>query len=159
MKSFILKEFCIIVILFLVKSENYPYRSDYLWITVPDHNDWLYRVGEEAKIEIGFYLYGIPQNIEINYEIGPDMLPSISMGKAALQNGKTIISIGTMTRPGFLDLRLTAKIGDKSYPHHIKVGFSPELLRPYTVNPLDFDDFWKETLEIARKTKLSYTIN
>ena len=29
--------------------ENYPHRSDYLWLTVPDHADWLYKVGEKAK--------------------------------------------------------------------------------------------------------------
>ena len=86
------------------------------------------------------------------------MLPSTSSGKANLENGKAIISIGTMTRPGFLDLRLTAKIGSKTYPHHVKVGFSPELLNPYTQNPLDFDDFWEETLATARKTKLTYNI-
>lgn len=27
-------------------AENYPYRSDYLFVTVPDHADWLYRTGE-----------------------------------------------------------------------------------------------------------------
>ena len=31
-----------------VKAENYPYRSDYLWLTVPDHADWLYKTGEQA---------------------------------------------------------------------------------------------------------------
>ena len=158
MKEFILKLAYLLLLLSLITSENYPYRSDYLWITVPDHRDWLYKVGEEAKIEVGFYLYGIPQDIEISYEIGPDMLPSTSSGKVNLENGKAIISIGTMTRPGFLDLRLTAKIGSKSYPHHVKVGFSPELLNPYTQDPLDFDEFWKETLENARKTKLTYNI-
>ena len=158
MKELTLKIFCHLLLLSFITSENYPYRSDYLWITVPDHRDWLYKVGEEAKIEVGFYLYGIPQDIEISYEIGPDMLPSTSSGKANLENGKTIISIGTMTRPGFLDLRLTAKIGSKTYPHHVKVGFSPELLNPYTQDPLDFDDFWKETLATARKTKLTYNI-
>lgn len=158
MKEFTLKLTCLLLLLSLITSENYPYRSDYLWITVPDHRDWLYKVGEEAKIEVGFYLYGIPQDIEISYEIGPDMLPSTSSGKVNLENGKAIISIGTMTRPGFLDLRLTAKIGSKSYPHHVKVGFSPELLNPYTQDPLDFDEFWKETLESARKTKLTYNI-
>jgi cephalosporin-C deacetylase-like acetyl esterase len=158
MKEITLKVVCILLLLSLITSENYPYRSDYLWITVPDHRDWLYKVGEEAKIEVGFYLYGIPQDIEISYEIGPDMLPSTSSGKANLENGKAIISIGTMTRPGFLDLRLTAKIGSKTYPHHVKVGFSPELLNPYTQDPLDFDNFWKETLATARKTKLTYNI-
>lgn len=85
------------------------------------------------------------------------MLPSISKGKVNLETGKTIISMGTMTSPGFLDLRLTAKIGNKTYPHHIKVGFSPELLKPYTMNPKDFDDFWNQNLETARKTKLTFT--
>ena len=158
MKSFTIKTIVFIIIIQITICENYPYRSDYLWLTVPDHRDWLYKVGEEAKIEVGFYLYGIPQDIEINYEIGLDMLPSTFQGKANLKNGKTIISVGTMERPGFLDLRLTAKIENKSYPHHIKVGFSPHLLKPYTKNPLDFDDFWNETLEKARKTKLTYTI-
>ena len=28
-----------------VCAENYPYRSDFLWVTVPDHTDWLYKTG------------------------------------------------------------------------------------------------------------------
>ena len=36
-------------------AENYPYRSDVLWVTVPDHADWLYKTGEKAKIEVQFY--------------------------------------------------------------------------------------------------------
>lgn len=31
-------------------TENYPYRSDVLWITVPNHADWLYKTGEKATI-------------------------------------------------------------------------------------------------------------
>ena len=31
-------------------AENYPYRSDYLWVTVPDHAEWLYQVGERAHV-------------------------------------------------------------------------------------------------------------
>lgn len=37
-------------------SENYPYRSDVLWVTVPDHANWLYKTGEKAEVEIQFYL-------------------------------------------------------------------------------------------------------
>ena len=38
-----------------IKAENYPYKSDYLWLTVPDHADWLYKTGEQAKVEVSFY--------------------------------------------------------------------------------------------------------
>ena len=135
-------------------AENYPYRSDYLWLTVPDHADWLYKVGEKAKVEVSFCLYGMPQNVEVSYEIGPDMMPTTSNGKVMLKNGRATIDMGTMKKPGFLNLRLTASVADKSYQHHVKVGFSPEKLVPYTKNPADFDAFWKSNLEKARQSEL-----
>lgn len=137
------------------RAENYPYRSDALWLTVPNHADWLYKTGERAKIDVGFYLYGIPRDAEVTYEIGPDMLPATSMGKVTLKNGHATIDMGTLKKPGFLDLRLTALLGKKKYQHHVKVGFSPDQLKPYTQNPVDFDDFWAKTLEEARKTPFS----
>ena len=62
------------------KGENYPYRSDCLWVTVPDHADWLYKTGEEAKVEIQFYKYGIPRDVEVEYSIGTDLLKSDQHG-------------------------------------------------------------------------------
>lgn len=139
------------------QAENYPYRSDYLWLTVPDHADWLYKVGEKAKVEVSFCLYGIPQDVEVGYEIGPDMMPATSSGKVQLKKGRAVIDMGTMKSPGFLDLRLTAQKDGKKYQHHVKVGFSPEKLRPYTKNPSDFDAFWKANLDEARKTPVGVT--
>ena len=132
-------------------AENYPYRADCLWLTVPDHADWLYKTGEKAKVEVSLYRYGIPQNVEVSYEIGPDMMPATSSGKVMLKNGRADIDMGTMKTPGFLDLRLKASLNGHSYEHHVKVGFSPEQLKPYTKNPADFDAFWKANLEEARK--------
>ena len=123
------------------RAENYPYRSDYLWLTVPDHADWLYQTGEQAKVEVTFCRYGIPQNVTVDYEIGPDMMPATKKGSEKLKNGRATINMGTLKKPGFLDLR-------------VKVGFSPEKLVPYTQNPADFDDFWKKNLEEARRTPI-----
>ena len=139
------------ILAFHVSAENYPYRSDYLWLTVPDHADWLYKTGERAKVEVSFLVYGIPQDVEVSYEIGPDEMPATSQGKTKLKNGRATIDMGTMKKPGFLDLRLKAQVGDKKYEHHVKVGFSPEQLKPYTKNPTDFDQFWKANLDQARK--------
>ncbi|MBR1932956.1 MAG: acetylxylan esterase [Prevotella sp.] len=139
----------------VLNAENYPYRSDYLWLTVPDHADWLYKPGEKARVEVTLCRYGIPQNVEVSYEIGPDMLPATSTGRVMLKNGRAVIDMGTLRQPGFLDLRLKAKVADKTYEHHVKVGFSPEQLKPYTQNPADFDAFWKKNLEEARKTPLA----
>ena len=158
MKQITLKTICMLMLLTAempaLAVENYPYRSDYLWLTVPDHADWLYKVGEKAKVEVTFCKYGMPQDVEVSYEIGPDEMPATSKGKVRLKNGRATIDMGTMKQPGFLDLRLTATVADKKYEHHVKVGFSPELLKPYTKNPQDFDEFWKANLEEARKTHL-----
>lgn len=138
-------------------AENYPYRNDYLWLTIPNHTDWLYKVGENAKVEVTFCKYGIPQDVEVSYEIGPDEMPATSTGKAQLKNGRAIIDMGTLKKPGFLDLRLKATIDGKLTEHHVKVGFSPEQLKPYTKNPNDFDTFWKQAIETARRTPVSVT--
>ena len=148
---------CTIVCSVSLSAENYPYRSDYLWTTVPNHADWLYKTGEKAKVEVTLCKYGIPQNVEVSYEIGQDMLPATSSGKVTLKNGRATIDMGTMKKPGFLDLRLKAAIDGKTFEHHVKVGFSPEQLKPYTKNPADFDAFWKANLEEARKTPISVT--
>lgn len=141
-----------------VAAENYPYRSDVLWVTVPDHADWLYKTGEKAKIEVQFYKYGIPQDgVEVLYELGGDMMPSDTKGTVKLKNGKAVISMGTMKEPGFRDCRLTAKLGGKTYSHHIKVGFSPEKLQPYTQLPSDFNEFWNKTKAEAAQFPLTYT--
>ena len=55
-------------------AQNYPYRSDYLWVTVPDHADWVYKTGEKAKIDVQFLLYGMPQDGTVTYSIGYDLL-------------------------------------------------------------------------------------
>ncbi|MCR4583728.1 MAG: acetylxylan esterase [Prevotella sp.] len=148
---------CFVCILPTVAVENYPYRSDYLWQTVPDHADWLYKTGERARVDVGFFLYGMPQDVEVSYEIGPDMMPATSHGKVRLRGGRATIDMGTLQKPGFLDLRLTATVpaagsqAARTFQHHVKVGFSPEQLKPYTQNPSDFDAFWQQNVAEARK--------
>lgn len=139
-------------------AENYPYRSDVLWVTVPDHADWLYKTGEKANVEVQFYKYGIPQDgLTVSYELGGDMMPPDARGTVTLKNGKAVVPVGTMKEPGFRDCRLTAKVGGKTYSHHVKVGFSPEKLQPYTRLPSDFNEFWTKTLADAARFPLTYT--
>ncbi|MCD7927121.1 MAG: acetylxylan esterase [Bacteroides sp.] len=150
----------VMAVLFMLPAaaENYPYRSDVLWVTVPDHADWLYKTGEKATVEVQFYKYGIPQDgLTVSYELGGDMMPSDAQGTVTLKNGKALIPVGTMREPGFRDCRLTAKLDGKTYSHHVKVGFSPEKLQPYTKLPSDFNEFWDKTKAEAAQSPLTYT--
>lgn len=148
-----------VLIAFLsAQAENYPYRSDILWVTVPDHADWLYRTGEQAKIEIQLYRYGISQDgVEVSYALGQELLPSERQGSVKLKNGRAVISVGTMRNPGFLDCVLKADIAGKSCTHHVKIGFSPEKLRPYTQQPADFVEFWNKAKNEAQQCPMTFT--
>lgn len=142
----------------LSMAENYPYRSDLLWVTEPDHPDWIYRTGEKAKIKISLFKYGIPQDgITVNYETGSELMPSDKTGSITLKNGKAEINIGTLDKPGFRDCIFSIMINGKKYSHHVKVGFSPDKIKPYTEMPDGFMDFWKNNIKEASEFPLKYT--
>lgn len=138
-------------------AENYPYRNDYLFVTVPDHANWLYKTGEDATIEVEFYKYGIPRDAEISFEIADDELKPDRSGNITLKNGRGKINIGTKKSPGFKDLRLVAKVDDTEYKHHVKVGFSVDNITPWTKEPKDFMDFWHNQIAKMRTSPLKYT--
>lgn len=140
-----------------IKAENYPYKSDYLWLTVPDHADWLYQTGENAKVEVSFCKYGIPRDGELKYSIGNDMLQPDKHGSVKLKNGRAIINMGTKKTPGFRDMKLSVSLDGKTYEHHIKVGFSVDKIKPYTQEPQDFRSFWQKNVEELKQVPMSYT--
>ena len=137
-------------------AENYPYRSDYLWVTIPDHANWIYKTGEEAHVEVLFLKYGIPRDAEVHYSIGGDMLKSDREGKVMLKQGRCVINMGTTTTPGFRDLRLSATVDGTTYRHHVKVGFSPDQIRPFTQEPSDFLDYWKKAIADNHRVAMQY---
>ena len=140
-----------------IKAENYPYKSDYLWLTVPDHADWLYQTGENAKVEVSFCKYGVPRDGELKYSIGNDMLQPDKHGSVKLKNGRAVINMGTKKTPGFRDMKLSVSLDGKTYEHHIKVGFSVDKIKPYTQEPQDFRSFWQKNVEELKQVPMSYT--
>lgn len=146
-----------LVMVVAIKAENYPYRSDYLWVTVPDHADWLYQTGEEATVEVQFYKYGIPRDGVVQYTIGNDLMEADTKGTITLKHGRAILKAGTARKPCFRDIRLTMKLDGTTYQHHVKIGFSPERIVPYTKEPKDFWTFWQENLAEAAKYPLKFT--
>ncbi len=140
-----------------VSAENYPYRSDYLWVAVPDHADWLYATGERAKVDVQFYKYGIPRDGEVKYKIADDMLEPDKSGSVKLKNGRAVVDMGTRRNPGFRDLQLSVVVDGVAYTHHVKVGFGVADIKPFTKEPSDFMSFWRGQIEEMEKTPLSYT--
>lgn len=139
------------------KAENYPYRSDVLWVTAPNHDNWLYECGEKPKVEVEFYKYGIPRNAEVTWTIANDLLTPDTKGSLTLKNGRGTIVMRTRKEAGFSDLVLKTTVDGKEYTHHVKVGFSVDKIRPFTKEPSDFTAFWDEEKESLKKIPPTYT--
>ena len=102
----------LILPLSFVCAENYPYRSDVLWVTVPNHADWIYKTGEKATVEVQFYKYGIPRDgVTVSYEIGGDMMSAETSGY--VEAGKSGYSCGNHERTRLSRLPLDSHCGWK----------------------------------------------
>lgn len=134
----------------VVFGQNYPHQSDVLWVSTPNSTNWLYNLGDQAEVKLSIYQYGmLLSDVDVNYTIGAELMPADVNGKVALKNGEAVIQLGTMNEPGFKDCRFTVNLNGVTHKHHIKVGFAPEKLQPFTSFPADFSDFWTSAKQKA----------
>lgn len=124
---------------------------------VPDHQDWTYKVGETATFRISVTKSATPlAEAVIDYEAGPEMYQDVKKTAVVLKDG-TLTVKGKMTKPGFYRVDVKTTIGGKEYKGACAAAFSPEQLKPTTVNPADFDQFWQNAISEARHTDLNPT--
>lgn len=124
-------------------------------VVVPDHQDWNYKVGQTAQFKVSVTKSStLMDNVTVDYEAGPEMYPDVKKQGVVLKDG-TMTWKGKMTTPGFYRLTVTAHVGGKDYKGSCTAAFSPEQLKPTTIEPLDFDQFWTKVLEEARWTTLN----
>ncbi|MCK9412509.1 MAG: acetylxylan esterase [Prolixibacteraceae bacterium] len=144
-------------ILIIASSHNAVSQSGTSLIKVivsPDHKDWTYKLGEDAKFSIQVLKYGnLIENVTIDYEMGPEMLPNVKKEGIILKNGKAEFS-GNMKYPGFYRIRVWAVVDGKRYEGLATAGFEPEKIQPTVKDPVDFDSFWGNAIAEARKIDL-----
>ena len=122
------------------------------FVLTPDHDDWNYKLNEEATIKILVTKFGIPvTNAEIGYEFGPEMLEAEKKDVLILKDGTGEINIGTTDKPGFRQLKVKIKSEGYEYKDEIKVAYGPSKIQPTVKLPEDFDSYWEEALEANTK--------
>jgi len=113
-------------------------------IIAPDHADWNYQTGENAKFKITVLKYGVPcQDITINYEIGPERMEPSQKMILFLKSGQTLLQGGTMKTPGFLRCIVSVMVDGVKYRNLATVGFNVTKIRPTVTCPVDFANFWQ----------------
>ena len=118
----------------------------------PDHSDWVYKIGEEAKFTVTVTQNSEPvQNVKISYSLGLEMMTPVKNESAILKDGKLLIPAGTLKEPGFLRCRVFAEFNGIKYEGLGTAAFNPELIKPTIEYPADFMQFWeKAKQDLAR---------
>ena len=136
-----------------VFAQNFQNQSDLQWIAVPDDSDWTYSSGRDARISVQLLWHGMPlPQTEIAYSVGNDCLePDVTGTVKTDKMGMTEIRVKAPGKAGFRDCQMTCTVEGKAFRNHIKVGWTPEQLRPYTQLPSDFEAFWRQVLDDQQK--------
>jgi cephalosporin-C deacetylase-like acetyl esterase len=111
----------------------------------PDRDDWSYDLNQPAKFNVSITLNnrqvaGLP----IGYSCGPEMMPPVIAKKTVTTSQNLIIDAGTLKEPGFLRCVVTMEKDGRNYRGVGTAGFRPDLIKPTTTDPGDFDRFWDE---------------
>ncbi len=123
-------------------------------VVSPDHADWNYKAKENATFKVQVYKDNILlKNVSVDYEIGPEFFPTEKKQDVVLKNGEITLK-SSMKEPGFLRCKVTAKVDGVNYEGMTTIGYDVEKIRPTTAEPKDFDEFWTNAIEEARKTPL-----
>lgn len=111
----------------------------------PDHPDWVYNKGENVKFKVTVTKNSEPlQNVKIKYEVGPEMMKAVINDSVVLRDGSVVIAGPALKEPGFLRCRVVAEYEGVKYEGLATAAFNPELIKPTTEYPADFNQFWEK---------------
>ncbi len=144
---------CVLFGALQLHAQNFRNQSDLQWIAVPDDSDWTYQAGKDARISLQLLWHGMPlENTDVSYAIGGDCLDPDTKGSVKTDaKGNAEIRIKSPKKAGFRDCQMSCEVEGQKFSNHIKVGWTPELLVPYTQMPKDFEAFWKQVLSDQEK--------
>ena len=139
----------LLISLLFIQSLYAQPRQEIVTINIaPDHEDWTYEVGEQAKFNVTVLKYGnLLTDIEMKYEVRPEKLDPTIKETIKIKRSETMIKAGTMHEPGFLRCWVYATVDGKEYSNMATAAFSPEQIEPTAELPSDFKSFWSRAIQ------------
>lgn len=112
-------------------------------VVTPDHDYWLYKVGEPVKFAVSVYRNNVLlKGAKLRYEVGPEKMELTQKETVTSKDGTLAVAGGTMRTAGFLRCTATVEVDGKEYRGMTTVGFEPLTIKPTVENPADFRAFW-----------------
>lgn len=154
--------FSLLLLLFFLPGQIFaqgaPAQKLVTVIVSPDQDSWKYQAKEEVTFTVQVLKNeNLLKDVMVDYELGPEYFPVVTKKDILLEKGKTTLK-ASMKEPGFLRCKVTAKVNGKNYVGMATVAVDEEKIQPTTEEPVDFDTFWSNALNEARKVPLEPTM-
>lgn len=149
---------CLLAVCLTARSQNFRDQSDLQWLAYPLSSPdasakpsatWTYTLGQKAAISVSLLYHGVLlTDVDVRYHVAADCMPHDGEFKTLHlgADGHGLISVES-AEPGFRDVLMRCSVEGQDFQNHLKVGFEPERLKPYTTDPADFDRFWQQVLK------------
>lgn len=129
-------------------------------VVTPHHVNWVYKTGENVNFRVLVLKNSeLIQNAKIKYEFGAEKMAPTKSDSAILKDGQFEIDAGTMKEAGFLRCIVSTVIDGVHYENIATAAFSPDQIKPTTMLPTDFVQFWDnakaEAAQIPLDAKLT----
>ena len=152
MKNFFIA-FCLMLGSICVSAQ--PSQTLYTVVVEPNHADWIYKTGEEAEFKIYVVKNKVPlDEIEVNYEYGPEFQPVVKKSVLSVKNGFAKLKVPGMKVPGFQTVRASVVIDGKTYSSYTNIGYEPDKIQATQTMPADFVEFWDKAKADAARIPL-----
>ncbi len=110
-----------------------------------DKPNWTYELNEPTKFTISVTLNNSQvTGLPLKYSCGMEMMPPTIEKTVTTSTQPLTIDGGTLKEAGFLRCIATVEKDGKTYRGLATAGFRPDLIKPTTTDPTDFDKFWND---------------
>jgi cephalosporin-C deacetylase len=108
-----------------------------------DKENWIYELNSNPKFTIAVTLNNSQfAGLPLKYSCGQEAMPPTIEKTVTTTAQPLTIDAGTMKEAGFLRCIATVEKDGKTYRGLATAGFRPDLIKPTTNDPADFDKFW-----------------
>lgn len=122
-----------------------------------DRKDALYQRGETVTFIVKLADKGQPLDGEIEWVLTKDGLPLQKAGTAKITAGEARVT-GTLSEPGFLQLRVTYAKDKTKLTALAGAGIEPSAIAPSAPPPADFAAFWEAKKKLVAAVPLRPTL-
>lgn len=122
---------------------------------IPVHADWTYNENEDVEFTVTVLKDGHPvKGLDLSYQFGYERMDPVKKGVLQIKDKPVVLKCGKYSKPGFITCEASVQYNGKTYKGRGNTAIDPDKIKPTCALPSDFNTYWNEQIQKARKIAL-----